>query len=67
MLFCCKSESALNCTCLIILSNIAVYNCDIYVHVSLITEINVGVCLEIAVPKFFNNGYGKEISALQTL
>ena len=53
-----------------ILSNIAVYNHDTYVHVSLTSESNVGMsfimliinqqlCLEIAISKFFKYGYGK--------
>ena len=48
------------------LSYIAVYNCDTYVHVSSASVsisffmlINQYLCLEIAIRKFFNNGYGK--------
>ena len=39
---CCESESTLNRGCLIILNNIAVYNCDIYVHVDSASVSNVG-------------------------
>ena len=54
-----------------VLSYIAVYNRDTYVHVSLTSESDVGMTfiisiiknqhlhLEIAIWKFFNNGYGK--------
>ena len=68
MLGCCESESTLNCACLIILSYIAGYNCDTYVHVSSASVSNVGMSflisiikqhLEIAIQKFFNNGYRK--------
>ena len=71
MLSCCESESRLNRACLIILSYIAVYNCEIHVHVSSASVINVSIsfvmliinqhlCLGIAIWKFFNNGYGKK-------
>ena len=66
----CESESTLNHACLIILSYTAVYNRDTYVHVSSASVSNVGLSfimfninqhllLEIAITKFFNNGYGK--------
>ena len=43
MLGCCENGSALNCTCLIIQSYIAVYNNDTYVHVSSASVSNVGM------------------------
>ena len=65
-----QSESTLNCACLIILTYIAVYNCDTHAHVSSASVSNVGMPfvmliikrhlhLEIAIWKFLNNGYGK--------
>ena len=66
MLGCCESESTLNHACLIILSYIAVHNT--YMHVSSAGVSSVGISLvmliikkhlwlEIAIQKFFNNGY----------
>ena len=59
----CDSESTFSCTCLIILSYIAVYNHDTYVHVSSASVSSVGMLivkqhlhLEITIWKFFNNG-----------
>ena len=64
-------ESTFNCKCLLILSYIAVYNCDNkYAHISLASKSNAGMLfvmliinqnlhLEIAIWKFSNNGYGK--------
>ena len=70
MLGCCESESTLNRQCLIILSFVAVYNCDTYALMSSASVSNVGMSfnmliinqhlyLEIAIQKFFNNGYRK--------
>ena len=67
MLSCCESESILNCICLIILSFIA-YHCDTYAHVNTASISYVGMSFliliikqhlhsEIAIWKFFNNGY----------
>ena len=66
---CCESEITLNHACLIILSYIAVYNRDIYAHVSSTSVSNVGLLfvmlkikqhlsLEVAMRKFFKV-YGK--------
>ena len=70
MFGCCECESTLNHGCPIILSYIAVYNHDVYVHVSSASVSNIGMSfvvlkkkqhlpLEVAVPKFFNKDYGK--------
>ena len=70
MFGCCESESTLNHGCLIILSYIAVYNRDVYAHVSSASVSNVGISflilkikqrlhLEVAIWKFFNKDYGK--------
>ena len=68
MFCCCESESTLNRACLIILSYIAVYNHDTYMHVSsakvgmvgmslVMVKIKQHLHLEIAIWKFFNNDY----------
>ena len=64
MLSYCESESTLNCTCLIILSYIAVYNPDTYAHVSSASVSNAGMSFVMLIC-IWKLQYGKSLIAVK--